>query len=513
MGIAIQHFTISRLFVGTSNSRQALIRVGLYLHHSSPSLTHRTRQPVRNMSTLEDLDDLERDQKEEKKDGDDKDKKSPTDGESKDAEMKDADAGKKEEEEDYIDTEILQSSTRDIINRRRLLENELKILKSEFQRLKHEETTMKDKIKDNLEKIENNRQLPYLVGNVVEILDLDVQAEAAEEGANIDLDATRVGKSAVIKTSTRQTIFLPLIGLVDHEKLKPGDLIGVNKDSYLILDTLPAEYDNRVKAMEVDEKPTEKYTDVGGLDKQIEELVEAVVWPMKEAERFKKIGIKAPKGALMYGPPGTGKTLLARACAAQTDATFLKLAGPQLVQMFIGDGAKLVRDAFALAKEKAPAIIFIDELDAVGTKRFDSEKSGDREVQRTMLELLNQPDGFASDDRIKVLAATNRVDVLDPALLRSGRLDRKIEFPLPNEEARAQILKIHSRKMKVDGAVNWGELARSTDEFGGAQLKAVCVEAGMIALRSGKNKIGHEHYVDAIAEVQAKKKDTVNFYA
>lgn len=208
----------------------------------------------------------------------------------------------------------------------------------------------------------------------------------------------------------------------------------------------------------------------------------------------------------MYGPPGTGKTLLARACAAQTEATFLKLAGPQLVQMFIGDGAKLVRDCFALAKEKAPSIIFIDELDAVGTKRFDSDKSGDREVQRTMLELLNQLDGFASDDRVKVLAATNRVDVLDPALLRSGRLDRKIEFPLPNEEARAQILRIHSRKMTVDEGVNWPELARSTDEFGGAQLKAVCVEAGMIALRNGHSKISHEHYVDAIAEVQAKKK-------
>ena len=159
-----------------------------------------------------------------------------------------------------------------------------------------------------------------------------------------------------------------------------------------------------------------------------------------------------------------------------------------------------------MAKEKAPSIIFIDELDAVGTKRFDSEKSGDREVQRTMLELLNQLDGFASDDRVKVLAATNRVDVLDPALLRSGRLDRKIEFPLPNEEARAQILRIHSRKMTVDDGVNWAELARSTDEFGGAQLKAVCVEAGMIALRKGMTKIGHEHYVDAIAEVQAKKK-------
>lgn len=147
-----------------------------------------------------------------------------------------------------------------------------------------------------------SRQLPYLVGNVVELLDLDVEAEAAEEGANIDLDATRVGKSAVIKTSTRQTIYLPLIGLVDHEKLKPGDLIGVNKDSYLVLDTLPAEYDNRVKAMEVDEKPTEKYTDIGGLDKQIEEIVEAIVWPMREAERFKKIGIKAPKGTWIFLP-------------------------------------------------------------------------------------------------------------------------------------------------------------------------------------------------------------------
>ncbi|KAL9057176.1 MAG: hypothetical protein Q9162_002504 [Coniocarpon cinnabarinum] len=475
------------------------------------------------MSSLEELDDMERQNKDsgdgdDKKDGDkegsDGDKSKQTNGTSTggDTEMKEAE--KQEPEEDSLDDEILRANTREIIGRRKLLEGELRIMKSEFGRLNHEKGAMQEKIKDNVEKIENNRQLPYLVGNVVELLDLEVNEADTSEGANVDLDATRVGKSAVIKTSTRQTIFLPLIGLVDHEKLKPGDLIGVNKDSYLILDTLPAEYDNRVKAMEVDEKPTEKYTDVGGLDKQIEELVEAVVWPMKEAERFKRIGIKAPKGALMYGPPGTGKTLLARACAAQTNATFLKLAGPQLVQMFIGDGAKLVRDAFALAKEKAPSIIFIDELDAVGTKRFDSEKSGDREVQRTMLELLNQLDGFQSDERIKVLAATNRVDVLDPALLRSGRLDRKIEFPLPNEESRAQILQIHSRKMTVDeDRVNWGELARSTDEFGGAQLKAVCVEAGMIALRAGQSKISHEHYVDAIAEVTAKKKDTVNFYA
>lgn len=231
-----------------------------------------------------------------------------------------------------------------------------------------------------------------------------------------------------------------MIGLVEPEELKPGDLVGVNPESFLIVDKLPAEYDSRVKAMEVDEKPKEDYGDIGGLEKQIEELIEAVVLPMTHKERFDNIGIKPPKGCLMHGPPGTGKTLMARACAAQTNATFLKLAGPQLVQMFIGDGAKMVRDAFALGREKAPAIIFIDEIDAIGTKRFNSEKNGDREVQRTMLELLNQLDGFSSDDRIKVIAATNRPDILDPALLRSGRLDRKIEFPHPNEESRARIM-------------------------------------------------------------------------
>ena len=241
---------------------------------------------------------------------------------------------------------------------------------------------------------------------------------------------------------------------------------------------LPAEYDSRVKAMEVDEKPTEDYTDIGGLDKQIQELTEAVVLPMTHADKFVTLGIRAPKGVLLYGPPGTGKTLIARACAAQTNAAYLKLAGPLLVQMFIGDGAKLVRDAFALAKEKAPAIIFIDEIDAIGTKRFDSDTNGDREVQRTMLELLNQLDGFSSDDRVKIIAATNRADILDPALLRSGRLDRKIEFPHPNEDARAQIMEIHSRKMNLAGEINFDELARSTDDFNAAQLKAVCVEAG-----------------------------------
>ncbi|OMJ15903.1 26S protease regulatory subunit 6A [Smittium culicis] len=411
-----------------------------------------------------------------------------------------------------LDNEILRLGNQEISNRTRLIENEIRVLKSEFSRMTHEQQTMEEKIKDNSQKIEMNKQLPYLVSNVVEILDINPDEEE-EDGANVDLDSQRKGKCAVIKTSTRQTIFLPLIGLVDSSELEAGDLIGVHKDSFLVLEKLPAEYDSRVKAMEVDEKPVEDYTDIGGLDKQIEELVEAIVLPLTHAERFKNLGIKPPKGVLMYGPPGTGKTLLARACAAQTQSTYLKLAGPQLVQMFIGDGAKMVRDAFALAKEKSPCIIFIDEIDAIGTKRFDSEKSGDREVQRTMLELLNQLDGFGSDDRIKVIAATNRIDTLDPALLRSGRLDRKIEFPLPNQTARARILQIHSRKMNVSENVNFDELARSCDEFNGAMCKAICVEAGMIALRRGGTKLMHEDFMEGIQEVQSRKKTSLQYFA
>jgi len=182
------------------------------------------------------------------------------------------------------------------------------------------------------------------------------------------------------------------------------------------------------------------------------------------------------------------------------------------VQMFIGDGSKMIRDAFALAKEKSPCIIFIDEIDAIGTKRMDSELSGDREVQRTMLELLNQLDGFSSADEVKVIAATNRPDILDPALMRSGRLDRKVEFPHPDETAREKILRIHSRKMNVSGEVNYEELARSTDDFNAAQLKAVCVEAGMLALRRDSTEVCHEDFVEGITAVQAKKKASINYY-
>jgi len=288
----------------------------------------------------------------------------------------------------------------------------------------------------------------------------------------------------------------------------------VNKDTYLIMDALPTEYDTRVKAMEVDEKPKEKYSDIGGLDKQIQEMMEAVVLPITNKAQYLKIGITPPKGVLLYGAPGVGKTMMARACAAGTNACFLKLAGPQLVQMYIGDGARIVRDAFALAKKKAPSIIFIDELDAIGMRRgSDNDANGSREVQRTMLELLAQLDGFGSSDDVKVIAATNRVDVLDPALLRSGRIDRKVEFPMPDEEARARILEISARRMNLDSDVNWEELARSSDDMNGAQLKAVTVEAGMVALKHDRTTVTHEDFVEGIASVQAKKKAALNYFA
>ncbi|GBF98428.1 26S protease regulatory subunit 6A [Raphidocelis subcapitata] len=384
--------------------------------------------------------------------------------------------------EDALPEEFNHMSAEAIGQRSRLLDNEIRVLKDESQRLGLDQSGYKEKIKENKEKIKLNNQLPYLVANIVEVLDVAPEDDEEEDGATVDLDAQRKGKCVVLKTSTRQTIFLPV-------------------DSYLVLDTLPAEYDSRVKAMEVDEKPTEDYSDIGGLDKQIQELIEAIVLPIQHKERFVKLGIRPPKGVLLYGPPGTGKTLIARACAAQTNATFLKLAGPQLVQMFIGDGAKMVRDAFALAKEKQPAIIFIDEIDAIGTKRFDSELSGDREVQRTMLELLNQLDGFTSNDNVKVIAATNRADILDPALLRSGRLDRKIEFPHPTEDARAKIIRIH----RLGG---WG--CRGGKPLA---LKAVCVEAGMLALRRDGTEVNHEDFVEGIGAVSAKKKITKNYYS
>lgn len=236
--------------------------------------------------------------------------------------------------------------------------------------------------------------------------------------------------------------------------------------------------------MQVDDRPTEQYSDIDGLDRQIQQLVEAVVLPITHKDTFTKLELDPPKGALLYGPPGTGKTLLARTCAAQAKSTYLKLAGFQLVQTFIGDGAKLVRDG-------------------------QRQGGAPHHAQAALSDIY----WLSSSGVIRVIMATNRADILDPALLRSGRLDRKIEFPHPTEAARARIMQIHSRKMNFGKDVNFEELSRCTDDFNGAQCKAVCVEAGMIALRRDGDKITHEDYMDAILEVQARKKASLNYYA
>ena len=446
----------------------------------------------------------------------------------KDIEMKDLTGNKNEKKEDeqktkeqemkeYIEKkveEVKDLPVDQIKQKIKSLEARTQYFRGEINKMKVDIKKFNAIIKENKSKLLLRTGLPHLVSTVAEIFDLESQEH--EEGSGLEQNDLhkKSKKGAIIKTSTRNTIFLPVIGFVEPEELKPLELVGVDKDTYLIFEKLPAEYDSRVRVMELDTKPTEKYTDMGGVDKQIQELEEAIVFPLEKKHLFEAIGIKPPKGVLMYGPPGTGKTMLARAVAAKVKATFLKLAGSQLVQTYIGDGAKMVRDAFALAREKAPTIIFIDEIDAVGLKRSASNEHGGKEVQRTMLELLNQLDGFSSSDNVKVIAATNRADVLDPALLRSGRLDRKIEFPMPNEEGRAKILEIHSRKMHYNNKlVNFKEFARMTDDFNGAMLKAVCVEAGMIALRRGGAEVTHADYVEGINQVKAKKKAKLYYYS
>ena len=446
----------------------------------------------------------------------------------KDIEMKDLTGNKNEKKEDeqktkeqemneYIEKkieEVKDLPVDQIKQKIKSLEARTQYFRGEINKMKVDIKKFNAIIKENKSKLLLRTGLPHLVSTVAEIFDLESQEH--EEGSGLEQNDLhkKSKKGAIIKTSTRNTIFLPVIGFVEPEELKPLELVGVDKDTYLIFEKLPAEYDSRVRVMELDTKPTEKYTDMGGVDKQIQELEEAIVFPLEKKHLFEAIGIKPPKGVLMYGLPGTGKTMLARAVAAKVKATFLKLAGSQLVQTYIGDGAKMVRDAFALAREKAPTIIFIDEIDAVGLKRSASNEHGGKEVQRTMLELLNQLDGFSSSDNVKVIAATNRADVLDPALLRSGRLDRKIEFPMPNEEGRAKILEIHSRKMHYNNkAIDFKEFARMTDDFNGAMLKAVCVEAGMIALRRGGAEVTHADYVEGINQVKAKKKAKLYYYS
>ncbi|WP_396610328.1 proteasome-activating nucleotidase [Haloferax sp. S1W] len=291
-----------------------------------------------------------------------------------------------------------------------------------------------------------------------------------------------------------------------REKLEPDARVAVN-NSLSIVKRLDKETDVRARVMQVEHSPDVTYEDIGGLEDQMEEVRETVEMPLDRPEMFEKVGIDPPSGVLLYGPPGTGKTMLAKAVANQTNASFIKMAGSELVHKFIGEGAKLVRDLFEVARENEPAVIFIDEIDAIASKRTDSKTSGDAEVQRTMMQLLAEMDGFDERGNIRIIAATNRFDMLDPAILRPGRFDRLIEVPKPNEDGREIIFKIHTRKMNVSDDVDFEELAELAENASGADIKAVCTEAGMFAIRDDRTEIYMQDFMDAWAKIQKEADD------
>jgi len=260
-----------------------------------------------------------------------------------------------------------------------------------------------------------------------------------------------------------------------------------------------------VLGMEVIEAPDIDYDSIGGLEEQIKEIKETVELPLLKPELFERVGIQPPKGVLLYGPPGTGKTLLAKAVAHSTKASFIRIIGSELVQKYIGEGARMVRELFELAKEKSPSIIFIDEIDSIGAKRLDSITSGDREVQRTLVQLLAEMDGFDPRGNVRILAATNRPDILDPALLRPGRFDRIIKVPMPNAEARTEILKIHTRKMNLSPDVDLKKIGQMTDDTSGADLSAIVMEAGMFAIRAGRDIVTNEDFTKAMQKVLGER--------
>ena len=305
----------------------------------------------------------------------------------------------------------------------------------------------------------------------------------------------------VVKSSTGPDFIVTVSTYCPPEDLIPGARVSLNKQSLSVMSVLPAPFDPVVSGAEIVEKPTITYDDIGGLKEQMLELREAVEDPLLRPELYKKVGIEPPKGVLLVGPPGPGKTLMAKAVANATQATFIRLVGSELVQKYIGEGARLVRELFDLAKEKAPSIVFIDELDSVGAKRLDGSTSGDREVQRTLMQLLSELDGFTPMSNVKIIGATNRPDILDDALLRPGRFDRIVEIGLPDQDGRTEIFKIHMSYMNVADDVDAKKLAELTEGSSGAEIKSICTEAGMLTIRDDRDTITMDDFMKAKMKV------------
>ncbi|MDO5848372.1 MAG: proteasome-activating nucleotidase [Methanobrevibacter sp.] len=362
----------------------------------------------------------------------------------------------------------------------RKLEKDKVLIENEKIRLEREAKSLRSEI-------ERFRSPPLVLATITEVLD---------------------DHRMTVKSSTGPSFLVNYSKFLDEKLLVPGSRVALNQQTFGIVEILPSEKDANVSGMEIETKPDITYDKIGGLEEQIVEVKETVELPLKEPELFEKVGIDPPKGVLLYGPPGTGKTLLAKAAANETNATFIKIVASEFVKKYIGEGARLVREVFELAKEKAPAIIFIDELDAVAAQRLKSSTSGDREVQRTLMQLLAELDGFESRGDISIIGATNRPDILDPALLRPGRFDRFIEVPLPNEDGRREILKIHTKGMSLAEEAEIDLLTDLTEGLSGADLKAVCTEAGMFAIRDKRHEVTVADFMDAVDKITtAQNKD------
>jgi len=342
-------------------------------------------------------------------------------------------------------------------------------------------------IKKLRSEVDRLKSPPLIIGTITDLLEDDRIVIHSSAGPNF-----------VVKAS----------GSLDAKELRTGTRVTLNQQSLSIIEILPPSYDSRIYGMEIEGTPTEHYGMIGGLDEQINEIREAVELALSKPELFAGVGIDAPKGVLLHGPPGTGKTLLARAVAHETQAKFLRVVGSELVQKYIGEGARLVRELFDLARENTPSIIFIDEIDAIGARRTEGHTSGDREVQRTLMQLLAELDGFESRGDVKIIAATNRLDILDDALLRPGRFDRMIEIPQPDAVGRESILKIHTTRMTINPDVDLRRIATLTEEKNGADLKAICTEAGMFAIRSERTSVTNDDFIKSIAKVASDNSKT-----
>jgi len=364
--------------------------------------------------------------------------------------------------------------------RRKGITDYVRYLEMRIQELEAEVTYLRREVSYYKQEIEKLLSTPLIEGVVLEVL---------EDGR------------AIVKSSTGPNLIVNVSGSINKSNLRPGAHVALNQRGSTIVEILPVREDPYVKAMEIIERPNVRYSDIGGLEDQVQEIREVVELPLKHPEVFRELGIEPPKGILLYGPPGCGKTLLAKAVAGESQATFISLVASELAQKFVGEGARIVRELFEFARKKAPSIVLIDEIDAIAARRLDIGTSGEREIHRTLTQLLAELDGFDPLDNVKVIATTNRLDIIDPALLRPGRFDRVIEVPLPGLRGRYDIFKIHTRKMKLSENVDLMELAKLTEGATGADIKAICTEAGYNAIRSSRRYVAMEDFIKAIRKV------------